>query len=35
MYLEIMDKFEKEYSEPPAQGENIYDDIYYYDQMNG
>ena len=32
-YLEIMDKFEKEYQNDPVQGD-IYDDMYYYDQMN-
>jgi len=30
-YLEIMDKFEKEFPIDPVAGDNIYDDMYYYD----
>lgn len=35
MYLEIMEKFEKEYPIDQVNGENFYEDMYYYDQVNG
>lgn len=33
VYLEIMDEYEKQYPMDGQEGE--YDDMYYYDQMNG
>ena len=35
VYLEIMDAYDKEYPIDPVEDEGIYDDIYYYDQMQG
>ena len=34
VYLEIMDEYDKQY--PMGVGsDGIYDDMYYYDQLNG
>ena len=30
-----MDAYDKEYPIDPIEDEGIYDDIYYYDQMQG
>lgn len=34
VYLEIMDEYEKQYPIDPVSNEGLYDDMYYYEQMN-